>query len=955
MQRSGYELLAITDELRARPDLITIRQWDWEKLRSFWKDQADVELERLLPEAKDVFLEMLPAIAGSVTRYQVKNLIRDGQLSVVQPKAAGQLDSEDLSTIAVGPVLIKDRASETTESYVRDNTGLNCLHIMGYPEGQWAEVANRFLIWRPQSFEVLSSPWRRESAAPMFADSRFNSLASPIGWFWSSEKDPENLPVDCNTEKSPEAEPKIRVFYRWYLREGALSFSINSFALTHSRPVEDCNLQVAQSKIWSGEVPDQSWIKLNERIRLNDPRQDIEVRLVCDERTIASRVFTNPIAGGAALFFGRLCAPEVFLNEADLDRVWLIADEYSGRPKTKGFDVQPRETSSFTAAGLSVYQFTLSSDAPVSRWISMGHRQWKIRVGPFAELVPSLPDPLEYKGVRVVSSGAIQPVSRESDLHLTLDVPSRWAGALSGRNQLLIESAGRQLTVDLSEVLHDGSSAGRTEVSLSSLIDQRKFVPDFGVIDISLRGPDVSPFVSVKAFFIDGEVSIARCAFGERSKLTIRNRGRTDFSITATNTTSFDMQSGNASKARALVSLAEDEQLWLTWQPQVSDIAIVTGNDPVGIDQVKLFDQERTFHLTRIGEVQDTFCLRLNDEFDRPFTEERIDVCELFAEWQPRLPHQASEATLTVINSETANKIKEWLIDFTPKVEVTATHWAEKIGGSTVVVHYQAAGLPGQEIHFDVNNSVGEREVSKTVKVTDSQASLLEIAWSGLLYEGDFTLVVTGCGVELARAQLPQPPESGEPDIEKLRAGIRKNMEAWQSETSQAMQLLHLYDQYVAIAGVVPWPAMKVSRRICRSGMSETEEQVGHGLLFLEYISAGKEVDFDIGQPSMNSELDVFLATLALGEQLRLYGRGLMIPSIVDDLRAAFETASARKVKKYWSDSMIQICDGFSPSQSTQKDSSMKSQIESALNRPLVLADKGLLRSLENLLEGRKE
>lgn len=954
MQRSGYQLLAIADELRARPDLITIRHWGWEKLRAFWRNRADVDLERLLPEAQDVFLGMLPAIAASITRYQARKLIRDGQVFVVQPEAAGQPDSEDLSTIAVGPVLIKDRAGETTESLVIDNTGLNTRRIMGYPEGHWAEVADRYLIWRQQFFEVLSFPWRRESATPMFREERFNNFAKPIAWFWTSEKNPESVPVDCKTGNSPKVEAKIHVSHRWFMAEGRLSFSVNSFRLAHSSIRHDCHLQVAQEKIWWGEIADHSWIKIDKTISLKDPRQDVEVCMVCKGKTIASRVFANPIAGGAAMFFGRLCGPEIFLNGSDLHRVWLICDEDLGTPKATGFEVKSAENRSLTAAGLSAYQFTISNDVPESRWISIGHRKWTVRVGPFAELVSGLPYPLEYEGVRFVSTGAMHPISRKSDFRFAVDVPPNCVGALSDTNQLVIDSAGRKLAINLSDILDGERPAGRTDVSLLTLMDQRRFVPDTGVISISLRGPNVSPFIGIETFFIDGEVSIASCAIGMRSKLSIQNEGGTEFAVTASNATGLDKANGDVSKARALISLREDEQLWVTWRPKVCDVVVFAGSNPVNNDRIELFCQDKNFQLTQIGNVDGNYILRVNEEFERPFTENNIDIQDLLAEFQPHFPKEMSETQLTVIDLTKGTVIRTWIVDITPTIKVSATHWTENVGGSTLVVHYQAIGLKGEEIHFGVLNSGTEQEAEKAVKIIDIQECKLEIPWTGSLYKEDFTLVVTGCGVELARASLPESPEWSEPTTEILRNRVKTSIQAWHSETSHAMQLVCHYDKYVAMTGTAPWPAMKISNKICENGMSRIEELVTNVLLFLEYIALGREVDFYIGKLSVKSPLDLILATLALGEQIRLSKNGLMVPSMVGDLRQTFVFASAKNVKKYWSDAMIQACDSLDPKSIPKAASAIQSQIKAALSRPLVLADKGLLEVLEKLLDGQE-
>jgi len=277
--------------------------------------------------------------------------------------------------------------------------------------------------------------------------------------------------------------------------------------------------------------------------------------------------------------------------------------------------------------------------------------------------------------------------------------------------------------------------------------------------------------------------------------------------------------------------------------------------------------------------------------------------------------------------------------------------WEQDAGTSMLVVECEVSGLPCQSIELELMNRSGEVVAEKEFEVSEASSRTLHIAYPGIPDDGSVQLVASCCGTELLRIPVPDVPEIADHSPESLKASVKALVNNWLPDKRHVVQLLRLFDRYIASFGRVPWPAKKVSRAISSVDAVEANVLAEVGLLLLECFSTDQEATVAYEVPLGRETLDLVVATLAIGEQLRLRDHGLMLPARVEQCSEVFFGAANDSAKRDWSISMECLCARLCDRESRFDEGSTVAALERAVDRPLVHSDYVLLEKLQELRE----
>jgi len=971
LRRSSLTLLQLAADLRTRGLALECSLWDWVQLRSYWLERTGLDLNRLLPEAKDMFGGLLQRLGDRVSREGLARLLAEGRLKVRAP--AGVTLAPDPRRLALMPVRL-EYASARRELIVSDHLGLTADAVLRRPPNSWQLCGNDWtFFWRTHPFTVRLGPWTCEPSVPLYTGRL--AEARQVGHFWSGSLGVGELPVVDGTNLRPAVEPRLRVAHFWWVSQSGLTLQIAGFRADFFDFANELCLSAGTTTLWRGRLRAGVPIaRIAGGWRLENCQQQagpaLEIALGDDQgRTLIAASLPLPSSADFLAVDGRVHPDKKVLWIEDgaeskpFPRGILLFSRRKAGPNVDHGHCEKVDTGA-AWRGFMVFRIfpdtgtgsTVRVRTDAGRWLLRRGRRLALELVALTNIVRGNLELSGEDGLRLVE--ADDPILVR--LHGWPDAAAD--SSENGVPQLRLRTETGTYLWSLSDLARHAVRGETWEVSLRVMANALGVFLPFGWMSLRLEGNRVE----------DGEWSIYRLTGewipqparqGERARLALLREGQVLGHIDS----DAELRWADLLERKRVwgrLPVGGDAVLVASWRPPICDVGLFRGEMPVtGPGPLDVTVLSEDVELRWLGEGRPDWTITLDNLPGQVPDGIRVPLTDFLARTAPKDPRLILAVTMA------GDPVRSWTIDLAPVQTRFLLRWEESGGGQELCLRVQAHwfGMPGQALELCL--MVGSRVIqSWAISAGPGHVPLsrsFETVFSLLRWEvtalrdagnADVTLCLEGRPV--AKQPLAPPPiDAGRDD--RLPEEIKKEIVSlWSAEGRSldqedqlAEQTLYLSELYLRQEKTMPFPSVTgMERRLDRRGTREVREAVAMGYRLLERLGTTSEPsDEEENWTTAEGKLGLFLLTLWAVHQTRLKEKGEAEPERFGALASAFASYPAPDgASSVWAHALCAYCrqqegelgrhasedfPDFSPAQAEQLTQSPLVGFDCSLNR----------------------
>ncbi len=847
--KAGSALLLLAEEVRDSALAVDMPLMDWISLRDLMFGRTGIDFDRVLPEARSAFGDLVPRLGDRMSRQTLTSLIRGRSYSVTAP--AGVDLQVDVPFLPLMPVSVSRRGI-SKHLTVTDEYGLASAHVLGTRPDAWHPLGSTgIFLWRKNPFTVDLDARATEPSVPVYAG-QDPATAVVSGHFWSG-------PLSSMPRTDGVADPAFpgAISSRWTATDEGLVLTVAGVR-TPYRFSGRGTLTVDGTGLWRGDIA-SGVLLLSDPVRLIDcaqrpPALAVTVLDSSSGQRILQTSITN-VSGVAVLAAdGRPLQPGTALvsvsGSAALN-LFLRADQPD--PAAQGCRLQ-RCGDVPSWPGFKLWRIQTSGGRTD---ISAGGLTWSLSVLPPLALESTAAESLDLGGLTVTGEGAV-PVRAGDPLPLRIAGLSpdslRIAAVLSAH--LRLRTPTRTYRWRLGEFRHRLSDADSLKLDLRLLAGRSGITLPDGVIRIDLEGAGCED--QVRFFLVPWTTfKVLPSRIGETSQIQLLRSDET-----------FATLSGAEAVPEHVVTTNLDipgVRMALAWRPWIRDarLACVSGN----ADEVGLRDLASGTTIRLSGGSD--WIVRYGSRALPATADSTVEVADLLVD------DADTDGTETLEALDHGELVRTWKIDLTPlDVRISAAwegvslkyecHWLGMDGQRVEVrlMQYPDTLLaPAQAYSGRSNPGVAPRNTAGSFSPPLGLMRAGMAARAAVVYRGR----------ELASCSLAPPPRAGgTEDFRRDVILVLSQVRDRETATLAARQALRLSERHLVARSSMPVRAEALLPRL-----QEAEGIVRSSLRLLESLASGDvslTPDIDLsGEP----EDRLPWLTLCLIAEMRLQTEGL--------------------------------------------------------------------------------
>jgi len=933
LRRCGLALLRLAADVRTRGLALECSLWDWPQLRHYWLERSGVDLDRLLPEAKEIFSALLQRLGDRVSREELARILADGRLRVTGPPGVA-LTPQDPRRLALMPICL-EHVSAWRELVVTDQFGLTADAIQGHPPNTWhLRGGDWVFFWRPQAFGVRLSPWSREASVPLFSGRRLADTRL-VGHFWSGSLAHGELPVIEGATLCPAAAPRLRVAHCWWVDHSGLTLQLLGFRADFFEFKGDLCLRAGNDPLWRGrlcsgrptEKPAHGW-QLAGCQQLSGP--ELEIALIDDEgRTLVATRIPNPAVADFVAVDGRV--------DPDRKVLW-IGEGVEARSFPRGILLFSRRNmapqvdlgrfeevnAGHAWKGFTVFRLVPDADGVAPVCLRTAISRWTLRRGPCLSLEIVAATNLVCGDVELSGEDGLRLVESEDPILVRLHGWSEpTASPEEGAAQLWLRTERATYRWPLSDLGRPVAPGEPLEVSLLTVARSLRGNLPFGWMSLGLQGSQVEESES-HIYRLVGQWVPQTARQGEHARLALLHNGQLLAQIESDTVLRW-AEMLERKRVWGRLGIGEQGTLVAGWNPLLCDVGLFRRDNPVtDLGPLDVTVLSENVELRCLGDAQAGWTVMVDGV---PIDVSRgplIPLSELLA----KAPPNASSLTLAVaLGGET---IRSWTVDLKPKQIAFDPQWQELSAGKDFClrVHLRWLGLPAQEMMLQLlagDRVMEEKPIgaagSGHVSVSRSYETIFSLLKSEIAYlheQADAGVALCLEGKPVARHPLPPPPVGGQPEWtpeeikEEIRRIWRTRERTPEQEDQLAEQTLYLTELYLREENKMPFASVAgMASKLDGRGSRESREAITLGYRLLERMGTSAEPSDEAERsPAIGSKLGLFLLTLWAIHQTRMKEAGQALSERFAALADAFTVNDVPDAaSKIWARAMAAYCD----------------------------------------------
>ena len=857
LDRSGKLFLRLVTNAKTEDRAWEYSVWPWERLRRHWIDQSGIDVDRLLPEGRQILTQLIPRLGTSVSRFQLAQMLASSELMITFPKCVGTTveATADPRKYPLTPFQV-EAAGVSKSMSVCDEFGLLSDAIMSRLPSSWFRVGSTGIFcWRREPFLVTSRPGRTESSVPLVVGDSLEK-AHVAGYFWSGQLE-GHVPVSDGVRWSEAFRPVLQIEVQWRVDERGLEFVVRDFRLSLADYTGAAQLMADKVVLWSGQLEAGSPVSgtFGNLPKWQHSSSDIQLQLV-DQlgRAIASNTLGNPSKSG------------VFLTVQG--RIWPGRYEYWVR-KGESSDF-PKGLYLFRRTGLpaaTAENATLTSVDPGENWsgwqvdridlpgilgdlsrVHVAGASWELATGDLLDVATNTSACLKLGCAVVQGSGGAIPILSSGSMGLIIN---GWHGPQRAQSiQLELRSDQGRWQWPLASVARMGgvveTSGATAELELRRVADLMGVSLPLGRVTVSLSGRLANQGRTVEFVRLSESCVSSPCRIGGRAKLILNADHAHPLVVESHRPLRFsDLKERKRASGR--VSLDDDCRLNVDWIPPIEDALLIADGTPIS-SPVDVTQLKKNPVLSLISTRDTTFGISLASlRFETTGASEWL-LTEMLSQ-----SDCAETLTDSLIVSTQDGLRVEWSIDLRPRDIKCTSAWdvdEAEIINSRLRAALTWTGVPCQKIEVQLCSAdcgcLGERQIDAVDGFAPRERSsfvdwpVLASAWSDLRSR-ELTVIFKTAGVQVASFTIPPPPETNagqKPDLKRAIKNLLKLHPGSSTEGDTILEALFAYcELYAGETTALPFQVDGLIGAVRKIGSLEVREQVEVGLRMLDAIS----------------------------------------------------------------------------------------------------------------------
>ena len=284
LAKTGATLVHLAHAVFESNERSEMALWTWEELQTFWFQRSGKYLEQVIPEAKEIFLDIIGAIGNTVNRHELLRICRSSDYEVEYPGEVELAPHAYFHEVPLMPVAFS-RGGHVRRVEVVDETGLSGRQVCDLAPQTWRPIRQHFVYFSKKSFSVRIGQ-SVESAAPVLVGTGEGLSTRPGGFFWSGSSRFGVLPEIDGSGERPDLPPSFRTHVRWILNNSSLAGKVLGFWLHHVEGIRSGRIYTATGNSVTCEIgAHRSYQRLDPSLRhpLKEPSDPVAVTLELDD------------------------------------------------------------------------------------------------------------------------------------------------------------------------------------------------------------------------------------------------------------------------------------------------------------------------------------------------------------------------------------------------------------------------------------------------------------------------------------------------------------------------------------------------------------------------------------------------------------------------------------------------------------------------------------------------
>jgi len=254
LERSGLALLNLAALFEQGLAGALLIDWNWASLRAEYKRCYGSDLQRLMPEAQEVFQEIYPSLQRVMRRDLFEALIESGKVSPSLPGGLQVHNVSKRSQLPLGQALLYQSGREKPVEIV-DEHGVSAEQYSELEANKWISKKGSVYYTSENPFQVVVDGYQRSQSFPVFVGKHFSSQKLALH-AWSNLRFPRahSLEVPGSQDVFRRSFASIQVRSEWRLIKGSLVLRLLGFTASLSAPYERLELRYNSKTLWTGKV-----------------------------------------------------------------------------------------------------------------------------------------------------------------------------------------------------------------------------------------------------------------------------------------------------------------------------------------------------------------------------------------------------------------------------------------------------------------------------------------------------------------------------------------------------------------------------------------------------------------------------------------------------------------------------------------------------------------------------
>lgn len=254
LERSGLALLNLAALFEQGLAGALLIDWNWASLRAEYKRCYGSDLQRLMPEAQEVFQEIYPSLQRVMRRDLFEALIESGKVS---PSLPGGLQAHNVSKrsqLPLGQALLYQSGREKPVEIV-DEYGVSAEQYSQFETNTWTSNKGSIYYTSEDPFQVVVDGYQRSQSFPVFIGKHFSSQKLALH-AWCNLRFPRahSLEVPGSKDVFRRSFASIKVRSEWRLTKGGVALKLLGFTARLSAQYECLELRCNSKTLWAGKA-----------------------------------------------------------------------------------------------------------------------------------------------------------------------------------------------------------------------------------------------------------------------------------------------------------------------------------------------------------------------------------------------------------------------------------------------------------------------------------------------------------------------------------------------------------------------------------------------------------------------------------------------------------------------------------------------------------------------------